>query len=177
MRRLTILLLLLSAFPLAVVMPYAATRLINLASGPSAADLHHADGSVSHMILDPGLKPPSWLRFPPGTSVVDASMTTWNTKPDIYTGFDVTIPLTLPAVKRYFVDALTAEGFVVTDHGLGTLNQKEADYLGVAGVMTGIRAATGDDVTIHFNEEEGLFRKVRQVQVGWHRGPKPATDK
>jgi hypothetical protein len=178
MRRLAIYLLVLSLIPLAVAMPYGTSRLINLAYGPWATHQRHPDGSVSHMVFDPNIKPPAWLHFPPGTIVADAGTTASNTTPDVYGNFDVVVPLKLADAQRYFTESLTAEGFVMTDLGLGTLTRQEAEYLGEAGTMTGMRASTGESITIAFREEEeGVFRKGWQVQLGWHRGARPVAAK
>jgi hypothetical protein len=71
-------------------------------------------------------------------------------------------------VKRFYVDRLTASGFVVVDNGIGSLNPLTAGFLGIAGSLSGRRAATDDQIDIVIRAPEGLIGS-RPLQLQWRK--------
>jgi len=158
---------------LAAAAPYAASHWISLAQGPWAGQAVQHDGSVSSMHFDVRMPPPDWLALPPGALIAAASTTRFNNRPGIFGRVEFAVPMSLDALKLFFNQTLSRQGLAVHDEGLGVLDARAAAVLGVSGVMTAADQKTGRSVQIQFREEEGWFRKSRQVQLGWRLEPAP----
>jgi hypothetical protein len=72
----------------------------------------------------------------------------------------------LEEVKRFYTAALTAAGFEVTDHGIAPLNPLTAAYLGIAGTLSGRRAATDDAIDIQIRTPDGLIPSRHCKSIG-----------
>lgn len=71
-------------------------------------------------------------------------------------------------IKRFYTAELTASGFEVEDLGLMSLNPATAQYLGIAGSLSGRRAATDDRIDIQIRTPDGLVGS-RILQIHWRK--------
>jgi len=151
---------------IAFLAPYTVSRYLGLAMGPWTGMAVSHNGTVTTLTSDVTMPPPAWLVLPPRTLVSQSIRTRYNNTSDTGGSLECVVPMELPALKAYFTETLTAQGFVVKDDGVGPIDEKTAAFLDIAGNMSG-RRATGEEVYIHFRGVEGFFRKARQIQVGW----------
>lgn len=151
---------------IAFLAPYTVSRYLEFAMGPWTGMAVSHDGTVSTITSNIAMPPPAWLVLPPKALVSSSLRTRFNNTRDTRGSLDCVVPMELPALKTYFTDSLTAQGFVVKDDGFGPIDEKTAAVLDIAGNMSAHRA-TGEEVFIHFRGIEGFFRKARQIQIGW----------
>jgi hypothetical protein len=137
--------------------------------GPWTAVAIESDGSPTHMAFDPNLPRPDWVPVYPGATVVQASRVTSVKMPSGFHSLDLVTRASFDDVKRFYVERLTAVGFTVTDNGVAPLNPLTAAYLGIAGSLSGRRAATDDQIEVVIRTPEGIIFTSRPVQLQWRR--------
>ncbi len=104
----------------------------------------------------------------PGASIVQASRVALARAPTGFHGLDLSTRASLDEVKRFYTDALTRAGFVIDDLGIAPLNPATAAHLGIAGTLSGKRAATDDRITIQIRTADGLIPS-RLLQIHWYK--------
>ncbi len=152
-----------------------ASALLYRVMGPWTAVGIEGDGSATHMAFSPDLPRPDWVPVYPGATVVQASRVTSVKMPSGFHSLDLVTRATLDDVKRFYIDRLTAAGFAVADNGLGPLNPLTAAYLGIAGSLSGRRAATDDQIEIVIRTTEGIIFPSRPLQLQWRKMSEAAT--
>jgi hypothetical protein len=134
-----------------------------------------SDGSATHMAFSPDLPRPDWVPVYPGATVVQASRLTSVKQPSGFHSLDLVTRASLDDVKRFYIDRLAASGFTVADNGLGPLNPLTAAYLGIAGSLSGRRAATDDQIEIVIRTPERIIFPSRPLQLQWRKISESAT--
>jgi hypothetical protein len=145
-----------------------ASAILYFIMGPFSAVGIEQDGSQTHMAFGRNLPRPDWVPVYPGASIVQASRVTSARAPSGFHGLDLSTRASLDEVKRFYTDALSAKGFAVDDLGIAPLNPATAAYLGIAGTLSGKRAATDDQITVQIRTADGLFPS-RLLQIHWYR--------
>ncbi len=147
--------------------PYAGAILYRL-MGPWSATGVEQDGSLTHMQFGPDLPRPQWVPFYPGAWVVQSSKLVSARAPSGFHSLEIGTRASLDDVKRFYTEQLTAAGFKVDDLGIAPLNPMTAAYLGIAGTLSGRRAATDDAIDIQIRTPEGLVPS-RLLQIHWRK--------
>ncbi len=155
--------------------PYAAL-LLNRAMGSWSADAVEHDGSITHMVFDPNLRPAEFVPIYPGASIVGSSRLVSKQSPSGVAFLELAVHGPASDVRDFYVSRLTAEGFTVEDHGTLGLNTAAASYLGVAGALSAIRAATDDYLAVQIATEEGLVVRSRLVKLQWRKWSEMTPD-
>ena len=154
-----------------------AAALISWAMGPwQSVGIEH-DGSVTHIAFDQNMPRPEWVPFYPGAVVVQSSRVTSAKIPSGSFALDLATRASFEEVKRFYAERLAAAGFTVTDNGLGPLNPATAALLGIAGSLSGSRAATDDRIDVMIRTPDGLIPS-RLLQIQWRKiseFPEPAA--
>ena len=145
-----------------------AAALINRVMGPSSATGILQDGSLTHMEFGTHLPRPAWVPFYPGAIVVGASKLTSVRTPSGTHSLELATRASLDEVRRFYTAELAAAGFEVTDTGTLSLNPATAWMLGIAGSLSGTRAATDDRIDIQIRTPDGLIPS-RLLQIHWRK--------
>jgi hypothetical protein len=145
-----------------------ASALIVRFIGPWTAFAIESNGGPTRMVFDPNLPRPDWVPVYPGAMVVQASRVTSDKIRSGFHSLDLTTRASFEDVKRFYVESLTASGFVVVDDGIGSLNPLTAAFLGLAGSLSGRRATTDDQINIVIQTPEGLIGP-RPLQLQWRK--------
>jgi hypothetical protein len=146
---------------------YASTIITHI-MGPWSATAVEQDGSLTHMQFGPDLPRPEWVPILPGAWVAQASKLVSLRAPSGFHSLELGTRASLDDVKRFYTAALTAAGFEVTDLGIAPLNPLTAEYLGIAGTISGRRAATDDAIDIQIRTPDGLIPS-RLLQIHWRK--------
>jgi hypothetical protein len=145
-----------------------ASAILYAVMGPWSAVGIEQDGSQTHIAFGQNLPRPEWVPVYPGATVVQASKVTAARAPSGFHGLELSTRAALEEVKRFYTDALTRAGFAVDDLGIAPLNPATAAWLGIAGTLSGKRAATDDMITVQIRTADGLF-PARLLQIHWYR--------
>jgi hypothetical protein len=145
-----------------------ASLVINSIMGPWSATAVEHDGSLTHMQFGQDLPRPDWVPVYPGAAVVQASRLTSARAPSGFHSLELATRASSDDVKRFYTRELSAAGFEVEDLGLGPLNPLTAAYLGIAGSLSGRRAATDDRIDIQIRTPDGLIQS-RLLQIYWRK--------
>jgi hypothetical protein len=146
---------------------YSSTLIIR-AMGPGSATAIEQDGTLTHMQFGQHLPRPDWVPVYPGAWVVQAATLTSVRMPSGFHSLDLGTRASLDEIKRFYTAELTASGFEVEDLGLMSLNPATAQYLGIAGSLSGRRAATDDRIDIQIRTPDGLVGS-RILQIHWRK--------
>jgi hypothetical protein len=146
---------------------YASAVLYRL-MGPFTAIAIERDGNQTHMEFGVHLPRPEWVPVYPGATVVQASKLTSLRAPSGFHSLELATRASLEEVKRFYTRELIAAGFEVEDHGIAPLNPLTAAYLGMAGTLSGRRAATDDLIDIQIRAPDGLIAS-RLLQIHWRK--------
>jgi len=145
-----------------------ASAIIYHIMGPWSATAVEQDGSLTQMQFAPDLPRPAWVPVMPGAWVVQASRLVSARAPSGFHSLELGTRAALDDVKRFYMNQLTAAGFAVTDLGIAPLNPLTAAYLGIAGTLSGRRAATDDAIDIQIRTPDGLVPS-RLLQIHWRK--------
>jgi hypothetical protein len=154
-----------------------ASAIITRLMGQWSATAVEHDGSLTHMQFGPDLPRPGWVPLYPGSWVVQASRLVSARAPSGFHSLELGTRASLDDVKRFYAAELTAAGFEVTDLGIAPLNPLTAAHLGIAGTLSGRRAATDDAIDIQIRTPDGLIPS-RLLQIHWRKiseFPEPAA--
>lgn len=145
-----------------------ASALLNWIMGPWSAVGIEQDGSATHMSFGQNLSRPEWVQVYPGATVVQTSMLTSARIPSGFGSLQIATRAAFHDVRSFYLDTLGAAGFEVRDRGIAPLNPATAAYLGIAGTLSGRRAATDDLVEVEIRTPDGLLRS-RLVELHWRK--------
>jgi len=136
--------------------------------GPwTAVGVQH-DGSAMHMAFGQNLPRPGWIPVYPGATVVQTSLATSPQMPSGVGTLQIGTRAAFDEVRTFYRDHLTAAGFDVTDRGVAPLNPATAALLGIAGSLSGRRAATDDHIEVVIRTPDGLIAS-RLVDLHWRK--------
>ncbi len=135
--------------------------------GTTTATFYEADGTTSSAVIGPAAPRPDWLPLDEGAMIASASRWIGQAQFKDAGGVDLLTHSSLEALKKYYSEALTAQGFAVEDYGLGDLNPATADYLGIAGTLLAEKREARLEVSVTFRTPEGLLLRPRFVQIAW----------
>jgi hypothetical protein len=152
---------------------YASAFLFQVMGPWTAVGIQH-DGTATFMEFGAHLPRPEWVPVYPGATVAQASRITSPSMPSGFHGLDLATRASFEEIRRFYVERLETAGFEVTDHGIGALNPATAAYLGIAGMLSARRAATGDEFNLTIGTPDGLFGS-RLIQSQWRKAGESLT--
>ena len=145
-----------------------ASALLFALMGPwTAVGIQH-DGSATHMAFGQNLPRPEWIPVYPGATIVQTSLVRSPQLPSGVGTLQIGTRAGLDDVRMFYRDELTAAGFDVTDRGIAPLNPATAAFLGIAGNLSGRRAATDDLIEVVIRTADGLLPS-RMVELHWRK--------
>src|SRR5262247_2762233 len=147
--------------------PYASAILFSV-MGPWSAVGIEQDGSATHMAFGQNLPRPEWVPVYPGATIVQTSLLRSPQLPSGVGTLQIGTRAGLDDVRMFYRDELTAAGFDVTDRGIAPLNPATAAFLGIAGNLSGRRAATDDLIEVVIRTADGLLPS-RMVELHWRK--------
>ncbi len=151
--------------------PYLSVAFYHLL-GTSTGVAVEADGTSRTSTSGPGALLPDWLTKPSGALTVNS--TRWLPHKDALDSgvFSMLSHADARDVREYFTQSLREQGFEVEDVGLGTLDQRTAAFVGIAGTLLAERASTGHELSIQIQTPQSLILKPRLVTIVWRKlGP------
>ncbi len=137
--------------------------------GTSTVVAMEADGTARTSTSGPGASQPDWLTQPPGALTTNS--TRWLPHKDALDSgvFGMLTHAEARDVSAYYTQFLRQQGFDVEDIGLGTLDQRTAAFVGVAGTILAERTSTGHELSIQIRTPQGLIVKPRHVMIVWRK--------
>jgi hypothetical protein len=145
-----------------------ASALLFAFMGPWTAVGIHQDGTTTHMAFGQNLPRPGWIPVYPDATVVQASFLTAPQMPSGVGTLQIGTRAGFDDVRQFYRDRLTEAGFDVSDRGVAPLNPATAAYLGIAGNLSGRRAASDDLVEVVIRTPDGLIPS-RTVELHWRK--------
>jgi hypothetical protein len=147
---------------------YAAT-VLNWAMGSWEATAIEQDGTLTHMRVDPGMRPPDFVPLFPGAQIVQSARIVSQAAPSGIDSLDLTVRGSADEVRVFYRTQLEGSGFVVSELVVPNLNPMTAAYLGLDGGLVAKRAASDDILTLQIRTEEGLLIRSRPLHLSWRK--------
>jgi len=149
--------------------PYAALILDRLQGSWNATGIEH-DGSVTNFSFGQGLPRPEWIFIPHGARIVEVSHVTNKSQGRDVGMLEIATHQSFADLRKFYTESLSRADFVVVDQGLGPLNERTAEYLGVAGTLMATRSRSGDCIAISIRRPEGILQTTL-VELRWWKAP------
>lgn len=146
--------------------PYAAAALHRML-GTSTVVYSDHNGTVRPAIIGVAAPQPDWVPMPPGAVITTGAHFLPAPGHPETGSLDIVTRLSIDELAKFYLDALRASGFDVTDDGLGTAAKLQV--IGIDRLIQARNPSSGVELGLTIGSPEGIFIKSRVVQLSWRR--------